>query len=64
MYEVRGVSMMAKIHYKTHKWSNGDPTGRTSFSLQFILTLHIYMDANLNYTADPCENIPNNYPWP
>jgi hypothetical protein len=22
------------------------------------------MAANLNYTTDPCENIPNNYPWP
>jgi hypothetical protein len=23
-----------------------------------------HMAANLNYTADPCENIPNNYSWP
>ena len=29
-----------------------------------IYTDFAHMDANLNYTANPCENIPNNYPWP
>jgi hypothetical protein len=31
------------------------------------ITIHndfVHMDANLNYTADPCGNIPNNCSWP
>ena len=29
-----------------------------------ICTDFVHMDANLNYIADPCENISNNCPWP
>jgi hypothetical protein len=29
-----------------------------------ICTDFAHMAANLNYTADPCENIPNNCSWP
>jgi hypothetical protein len=31
------------------------------------ITIHndfVHMDANLNYTADPCGNIPNKYSCP
>ena len=28
-----------------------------------ICTDFAHMPANLNYTADMCENIPNNYSW-
>jgi hypothetical protein len=24
----------------------------------------VHMDSNLNYTIDPCGNIPNNFSWP
>ena len=29
-----------------------------------IFTDFVHMAANLNYTADPCENIPNNCSYP
>jgi hypothetical protein len=31
------------------------------------ITIHngfVYMDANLNYAADPCGNISNSFSWP
>ena len=31
------------------------------------ITIHddfVHMAANLNYTTDPCGNIPNSYSWP
>jgi hypothetical protein len=31
------------------------------------ITIHndfVHMAANLNYTADPCGNIPNSFSWP
>jgi hypothetical protein len=32
MCEVRGVSVMAEIHYNSHNWSDGDSAGSTIFS--------------------------------
>ena len=61
MCEVRGVFAMAEIHYNTQKWSNGDLVAHENI---IIYTDFAHMAANLNYTTDPCENIPNNYSWP
>jgi hypothetical protein len=35
MCEVRGVSVMAKIHCNSHKSSNGDLAGSSSYSREY-----------------------------
>jgi hypothetical protein len=57
--------MMAKIHYNSQKWSNEDPSGKTSYHENITIRIDsIHMAANMDYSADPCGYIKNSFPWP